>query len=279
MRRRRNYPWPGRTVANLLQQNDLSAVMPDNMPGTPSLTISDGESTALGRAFRPHLEQHAGLSGVHLLESGRDAFVARAVNARHAERSIDVQYYMFHQDTVGRLLLGELLAAADRGVRVRMLIDDMYGGEADDVWSAVDSHPGVEVRLFNPFERGRSKNLQFMTRFRTVNHRMHSKSFTVDGQVSVVGGRNIGDEYFQADPNLAFSDVDVMAIGPVVVEVSAAFDEYWNSWHARPVGTLMPPAPAGALEKLRSRRDSADANAARAARTSRRSTPPRWPSR
>ena len=224
-----------------------SSVMPDNTTRPPSTR----REHPLGRAFRPQLEEHAGLSGVHLLESGRDAFVARAVNARHAERSIDVQYYMFHQDTVGRLLLGELLAAADRGVRVRMLIDDMYGGEADDVWSAVDSHPGVEVRLFNPFERGRSKNLQFMTRFRTVNHRMHSKSFTVDGQVSVVGGRNIGDEYFQADPNLAFTDVDVMAIGPVVAEVSAAFDEYWNSRHARPVGTLMPPAPAGALEKLR----------------------------
>ncbi len=236
--------------------------MPDNTQRTPSFAIGDGESTTLGRAFRPRLEQNTGLSGVHLLGSGRDAFVARAVNARHAERSIDVQYYMFHQDTVGRLLLQELVAAADRGVRVRMLIDDMYGGEADGVWSALDSHPSVDVRLFNPFERGRSKNLQFVTRFRTVNHRMHSKSFTVDNQVSIVGGRNIGDEYFQADPNLAFTDVDVMAIGPVVAEVSGAFDEYWNSRHARPVATLMPPAPAGALEKLR----GTLADASRAAR-------------
>ena len=115
---------------------------------------------------------------------------------------------------MGRLLIRELLAAADRGVRVRLLIDDMYGGEADDVWSALDAHPAVEVRLFNPFKRGYSKNLQFLTRMTTVNHRMHSKTFTVDNQVSIVGGRNIGDEYFDADPDLAFSDLDVMAIGP-----------------------------------------------------------------
>ena len=177
--------------------------------------------------------------------------MGRAVSARLAERSIDVQYYMFHQDTVGRLLIRELVAAADRGVRVRMLIDDMYGGEADAVWLALDAHPNVEVRLFNPFVRGRSKNLQFVTRLKTVNHRMHSKSFTVDNQISIVGGRNIGDEYFNADQNLAFADLDVMTIGPVVPDVSQAFDRYWNSERAYPVATLIPAAPAGAIDKLR----------------------------
>ena len=225
--------------------------MPDNAHRTPSYAISDGDRTSLGKAIRPQLEQHSGHSGVHLLGSGRDAFVARVVNVRLAERTIDLQYYMFHQDTVGRLLIKELVEAADRGVRVRMLIDDMYGGAADDVWSALDAHPAIEVRLFNPFKRGRSKNLQFITRLKTVNHRMHSKSFTVDNQVSILGGRNIGDEYFQADPNLSFTDLDCMTIGPVVAEISGAFDEYWNSKHAYPVGTLMPPAPAGALEKMR----------------------------
>jgi putative cardiolipin synthase len=159
---------------------------------------------------------------------------------------------MFHQDTVGRLLIKELLAAADRGVRVRLLVDDMYGGEADDVWSTLDSHPSFEVRLFNPFVRGHSKNLQFITRLKTVNHRMHSKSFTVDNQTTIVGGRNIGDEYFDADPNLSFADVDVMAIGPVVPEVSKAFDEYWNSQHAYPMTTLLgKTADDVALERLR----------------------------
>jgi cardiolipin synthase C len=226
--------------------------LPDNNQGVPSHAIVDGDSTTLGKEIRARLRQHPALSGVHLLINGLDAFVARTALARLAERTIDVQYYMFHQDTVGRLLIRELLAAADRGVRVRMLIDDVYGEEGDAVWSALDAHPNVEVRLFNPFVRGRSKDLQLVTRFKTVNHRMHSKTFTVDNQVSIVGGRNIGDEYFDADPNLAFTDVDVAAIGPVVPEVSQEFDQYWNSEPAYPVATLMPAAREGALGKLRS---------------------------
>jgi len=225
--------------------------LPDNSRRTPSYVIKDGDNTTLGKAFRPRLEQHPGQSGVYLLGHGLDAFVGRAVLARMAERSIDVQYYMFHQDTVGRLLIMEVLSAADRGVRGRMLIDDMYGEEADDVWSALDSHPNIEVRLFNPFVRGRSKTLQFITRFKTVNHRMHSKTFTVDNKASIVGGRNIGDEYFNADKDLAFGDLDVMTIGPAVPKVSEEFDEYWNSKHAYPVTTLMAAAEEGALDELR----------------------------
>ena len=223
----------------------------DDHSRMPSPTIGDGDPTGLAKTLEPLMAPHPSQSGVHLLGNGLDAFVGRAVLARQAERSIDVQYYMFHQDTVGRLLIRDLLAAADRGVRVRMLIDDMYGEDGDAVWSALDAHPDVEVRLFNPFVRGRSRDLQFLTRFRTVNHRMHSKTFTVDGQVSIVGGRNIGDEYFDADPDLAFADLDVMAIGPVVAEVSREFEEYWNSAPSRPVATLMAPAPPGALDKLR----------------------------
>ena len=223
-----------------------------NQPTTPSHALDDGNNTGLGVMLKPQLEQHPAQSGVRLLGNGLDAFVGRAVLARLSERSIDVQYYMFHQDTVGRLLIRELLAAADRGVRVRMLIDDIYGEDGDPVWRALDAHPSIEVRLFNPFLRGRPKDLQFVTRLKTVNHRMHSKTFTVDGQVSIVGGRNIGDEYFDADPNIAFTDLDVMAIGPVVAAVSQEFEEYWTSAPASPVAALMPAAPAGALDKLRS---------------------------
>jgi len=226
-------------------------VIPDNKQRVPSYAICDGENTDLGGAFKARLEQNRPQSGVHLLGNGLDAFVGRAISAASADRTIDLQYYMFHQDIVGRLLIREIVAAADRGVRVRMLIDDIYGGEADAVWLALDSHANVEVRLFNPFDRGYSKNLQFVTRLKTVNHRMHSKSFTVDNQVSIVGGRNIGDEYFDADRSLAFADMDVMTIGPAVQEVSQEFDQYWNSALAYPVANLMAAAPAGALDKLR----------------------------
>ncbi len=223
----------------------------DNSARPTSHVVRDGATTSLGKAHQKSLEDRPGTTGVHLLRHGRDAFVARAVLARKAERSIDLQYYMFHQDTVGRLLLVELLGAADRNVRVRMLIDDMYGEEADGVWAALDRHPNIEVRLFNPFARGRSKFMQYVTRLRTINHRMHSKTYTVDDQVTVVGGRNIGSEYFDADPDLSFADLDVMAIGPVVAEVSTEFDEYWNSKHAYPISTLRLAATQDDLNQLR----------------------------
>ena len=225
--------------------------LPDNSQRSKSHVIKDGLNTSLGQIFSQQLSDHQGLSGVYLLRSGLDAFVGRVLLARKAEKSLDVQYYMFHQDTVGRLLISELLDAADRGVRVRLLVDDMYGSEADDVWLALNSHPLFEVRLFNPFVRGHSKNLQFITRVKEVNHRMHSKSFTADNQATIVGGRNIGDEYFSADPELAFTDRDVMAIGPVVPEVSEAFDQYWNNQHAFPMTALLPDAKPMPLERLR----------------------------
>ncbi len=129
----------------------------------------------------------------------------------------------------------------------------MYGEQGQDVRLALDSHPSMEVRLFDPFIRGRSKNLQFVTRLKDVNYRMHSKTYTVDNQATVVGGRNIGSEYFDADPDLAFTDLDALAVGPVVPMVSSEYDEYWNSEHAYPVTTLVgSPAPPDALEELRS---------------------------
>lgn len=231
------------------------AELPDNSSRSVSSAIEDSRATQLGQAFSSRLEQHPGMSGVLLLSNGLDAFVGRGVLAAVAERSIDVQYYMFHQDTVGQLLIDQLIKAANRGVRVRMLIDDMYGAEGDTVWAALDEHPDMEVRLFNPFVRNRSKNLQWLTRFKELNHRMHNKSFTVDNQITIVGGRNIGDEYFDATPELAFADLDMMAIGPVVAEVSDAFDQYWNSEFAYPASSLSGEADHEPLEDLTRRLD------------------------
>jgi len=213
--------------------------LPDTSNRTRSSAINDGTSTYLGRVFTAGLAGSPGKTGVLLLPDGRDAFAARALLARKAEKSIDLQYYMYHQDTVGNLLTYEVLKAADRGVRVRMLIDDIYGNQGEETWVALDAHPSIEVRLWNPWVRGKNRLIQSVLRARDINYRMHSKSFTVDNQATVLGGRNIGDEYFDADINVAFSDIDVLAIGPPVAEVSSEFDEYWNSEFAYPVDILV----------------------------------------
>ncbi|UCF90832.1 MAG: phospholipase D family protein [Desulfobacterales bacterium] len=254
----------GIVVCSLLGTIGCSS-LPKEINRQPSYAINDGQETILGRSFAGKLADHPEQSGVFLLGSGLDAFVGRAVLANLAERSIDVRYYMFHQDTVGQLLIDQLIKAADRGVRVRMLIDDIYGSEADDVWTALDAHPKMEVRLFNPFVRDASENLQWINRFRDVNYRMHSKSFTVDNQATIVGGRNIGNEYFDADPNLAFADLDLLAIGPVVSEVSYAFDQYWNSDYAYPASALTQAAAPEQLIDLRARMDSVPNSEAAAA--------------
>ena len=208
-----------------------------------SLAIRNTDETRLGQAAARHGSAHPGQSGFHLLSSGLDAFVARAVLANRAESSIDAQYYLLHNDLVGRLFIDLLLKAADRGVRVRLLVDDMAITGGDSGAAALDAHPNFEVRIFNPFGRNVSRTSQFLTRFGSVTRRMHNKSFTVDNQVTVFGGRNIGNEYFDADPELAFADLDVMAVGPVVDEVSIAFDKYWNTDLSYPINLLVREPP------------------------------------
>lgn len=219
---------------------------PEDFDRPKSYALSETENTALGKEFAEEAAAHPGKSGFHLLSNGLDAFVARAVSSRYAERSIDVQYYLYHDDLLGRLISDLLLKASDRGVRVRLLVDDM-GLAGRDLGAAVlDSHPNIAVRIFNPFSRNVGRTSQFLTRLGSVTRRMHNKLFTVDNQVAILGGRNIGNEYFEADSDLAFSDLDVMAIGPVVKEVSSVFDRYWNSELAYPTSVLFkgePPAP------------------------------------
>ena len=226
------------------------ATLPKDFDRPESYAFTDTESTAFGKARTKEREAHPGKSGFHLLANGLDAFVARAVLSLRAERSIDAQYYLYHNDLVGKLFSDLLLKAADRGVRVRLLVDDMDFAGRDWEVVAMDSHPNMEVRIFNPFSRSVSRTSQFVTRLGSVTRRMHNKSFTVDNQVTILGGRNIGNEYFDADPDLAFADLDVMVIGPVAREVSSVFDRYWNSELAYPASVLPkedPPTP----EKVR----------------------------
>jgi putative cardiolipin synthase len=220
------------------------AALPKDFERPISYAYTETSDTRLARmrsAQGPASQEH---SGFLLLGNGLDAFVARAVLATAADRSIDVQYYLFHNDLVGTLMIDQLLKAADRGVRVRLLVDDMDMGGRDLGAAALDSHPHIEVRFFNPFTRNTSRMMQFLTRYGSVTRRMHNKSFTVDNQATILGGRNIGNEYFDAHPDLAFSDLDVLAIGPVVKDVSASFDLYWNSEFSYPASALKGDFPA-----------------------------------
>jgi cardiolipin synthase C len=222
------------------------ATLPKDFERPVSNAYSDTDDTRLGQVQRNEKAPRPGQSGFFLLENGLDAFVARAVLANIAERSIDAQYYLLHNDKVGALFIDQLVKAADRGVRVRLLVDDMDLEGRDFGAAALDSHPNMEVRIFNPFSRKTGRLSQFVTRMGSVTRRMHNKSFTVDNQVTILGGRNIGDEYFEADPDLAFADLDVLVIGPEVREVSYAFDLYWNSELAYPALVLKGQPPAAA---------------------------------
>ena len=185
------------------------------------------------------LTDHEGQSGFRLLINNVDALMSRIVLADKATRSIDLQYYIYDNDHTARLVSQHLLAAADRGVRVRLLLDDLDAGDAEHIMDGLDAHPNVEVRLFNPFHTRNPSLLsrvgQFLIDGPRLNRRMHNKSFIVDNSVAIIGGRNIGDAYFEDGDTQHFSDLDVIAIGPVVTQTSQAFDTYWNSKEAYPV--------------------------------------------
>jgi putative cardiolipin synthase len=198
----------------------------------------DTADTRLGTSIAPLLEAHPDLSGVYLLPDSRDAFAARARLAEVAERTLDVQYYIWENDMTGTLLFEALHAAADRGVRVRFLLDDNSSSGLDPVLAALDSHPNIEVRLFNPFVI-RKPRIGYLTDFFRANRRMHNKSFTADNQVTIIGGRNIGDEYFGAAEGSLFVDLDVMAVGPIVREVSNDFDRYWACASSYPLDRIV----------------------------------------
>lgn len=211
----------------------------------PSLAIADTADTTLGRVAARHMgDLKPATGGIHLLPSGPEAFLARLALVERAETSLDLQYYIWHADTVGRVLLGAVLRAADRGVRVRILIDDIGSMAKDDTLLMVDSHPAIEVRLFNPASSRAMRSLWVVTDFSRVNRRMHNKSFIADGQLAIVGGRNIGDEYFAADAALEYGDLDALVIGSAVPDVSAQFDRYWNSGVSYGIGELRDERPS-----------------------------------
>ncbi len=223
-------------------------------PKTDSRVFADTSETYFAKHLVDDLANHpVDQSGFYLLPDGIEALSARLMMAARAERSIDAQYYEIKRGTVGKAFIMALLQAADRGVRVRLLIDDVNTQGYDAGMAGLDSHPNFEIRVFNPFANRTFRKLDALKNFSRINRRMHNKSFTVDNQITVFGGRNIGDEYFGAIKEAIFFDLDVLAVGSVVNSVSSMFDAYWNHERAVPLEAFarLPDDPAAELVHIR----------------------------
>jgi putative cardiolipin synthase len=203
--------------------------VPFDYPKSPSSAIATSPETSLGKTRQQWQQDHGDLNGFVALSSGINALGARLKMIKNAEQSIDAQYFIVKKDEAGILFVGKLLLAADRGVRVRLLVDDIFSPGIDQPFSLLNSHPNIEVRLFNPLSRQSLKAWSYLVDFRRANRRMHNKSFTVDNSMSIVGGRNIGEEYFELKQDVKFDDFEVFTMGPIVSDVNAGFDEFWNS--------------------------------------------------
>jgi putative cardiolipin synthase len=215
------------------------ATVPTGYPRTESTAFQLHETTRLGKEFADLAAQHPGESGLAIIRHGRPAFTFRVLLADLAEKTLDVQYFLWDSDATGRILGDHLIRAADRGVRVRVLIDDVNIKDRDAGIAALDAHPNVEIRLFNPFAHRGQHRLGFLVDFDRVNHRMHNKLMVMDNALAVVGGRNMGDAYFEVDPRANFRDLDMAAAGPVVRDLSNVFDRFWNGEWSVPIAALV----------------------------------------
>ena len=210
------------------------AVLPSQVERPVSYARSDVADTRLAKIAAASTAAAAGpeVSGFRLLADGAEAFDARVALIRRAEKTLDVQYYVIANDATGREFLRELQAAAARGVRVRILVDDLYATGQDELFAGLAAHDNVEVRLFNPLPvrgGGFAQRIVFsLHQFSRINHRMHNKLFIADGSFAVTGGRNIADEYFGRSGDANFIDMDLLSTGPVVAELAAVFDGFWN---------------------------------------------------
>jgi putative cardiolipin synthase len=228
----------------------VACVGPPSLEGrTETTAFASTDTTRLGQSVAPRVVANSDKSGIYALTLPGDAFAARALLANAAERSLDVQYYIWHADQTGYLLFEAFWQAAERGVRVRLLLDDDNTAGLDEAIAVLDAHANIEVRLYNPLVYRTARGVNFVTDFMRVNRRMHNKSFTADNQVSIVGGRNIGNEYLGAG-ELAFTDLDVVVIGPAVRDVSCAFDLYWNSPSAYPASRIVAAIEPDAVARL-----------------------------
>jgi putative cardiolipin synthase len=202
-----------------------------------------GQDSPLGQQIAQQARPHpAGMSGFYLLASSTDAFHARAELIRAAQHSLDLQYYIVHDGLSTRLLVHELLAAADRGVRIRLLLDDTTSDGKDRQIALLAAHPQIQIRIFNALQLGRSmgltRSLGRLLHLTRQHRRMHNKLWLADSSAAIVGGRNLGDEYFDAETDLNFTDIDLLGAGPVAQALAQSFDQYWNSALSKPVQEL-----------------------------------------
>ncbi|SDK97711.1 phospholipase D family protein [Aliiruegeria lutimaris] len=207
-------------------------------------------SGPLGTTIQPAQARNPGLDGVRPLGDGRTAFAARVILARQSTSSIDAQYYIWQHDVTGLMLLDELRSAAERGVRVRLLVDDNGISGMDPLLAELDALPTASVRIFNPFTLRNPKLMSYAFDFTRLNRRMHNKSMTFDGVATIMGGRNIGDIYFSYGPGTHYLDVDAIAIGPIVDEVSDSFDAYWNSASSYDAALFLEPSEEMRIQAL-----------------------------
>jgi putative cardiolipin synthase len=219
------------------------ASLDPNFPRSPSYTIEPPTDGRLSRYTDALLEgQHGYVSAFYILNRNDEALLWRLALADLAETSLDIQYFIWQGDQSALLLMDRLIRAADRGVRVRLLVDDITVG-MDDVPAALSHHPNFEVRVFNPWEGrsgGLSKGLEWLSKMKRLNHRMHNKLMVADNRMAIVGGRNIGNEYFGLAKKYNFSDLDLLGVGPIAKDVSHAFDIFWNSVYAYPGKGMAP---------------------------------------
>lgn len=210
-------------------------------PYTKTVTTAplDTQTTTLARISAKNGDPRDGRSGMYLVNDGPEALALRLIMAEKAERTIDAQYYLLHDDEAGHLFAWSLVEAAERGVRVRLLLDDMDVSGYDAMSAALDKHPNIEIRLFNPFKRGFGTAVASLFEFNRVTRRMHNKSMTGDSVFTIVGGRNIGNEYFAIRTDSNYNDLDVLGAGPIARDVSKTFDQYWNSPYAVPASAVV----------------------------------------
>ena len=199
----------------------------------PETTLQvDTTQTTLAQIIQPLQEQHPDLTGYLVLFEPLEALATRLSLIDKAEKRLDLQYYIWDNDKVGSLALHALIRAADRGVKIRLLIDDNNAKSTEGIFLALAQHPNIEVKLFNPYRFRKYRALDMILDLKRINRRMHNKSFIADHQVALIGGRNMTNQYYNVSDNYQFSDVDVMLVGTAVKDISHSFDEYWSHEYA-----------------------------------------------